>query len=134
MGKFSHSSDRTHINEHNGTHGYDGGKPPLPKHGGGTTTIHGGMSRVVDGKPIIGSGHDASYLDSLTGATVPGSVKSAPGWGNATVRSGNPTVHAPASKRLRPVPVHPNMSKGADHDQMLHDLGASILNEAVKCK
>lgn len=134
MAKFSHSSDRTHIGEHDRTHGYDGGKPPKPKHGGGVTTVHGQMHRNVGGKPVIGSGHDASYLDSLSGATVPGDVKSAPGWGNGTVRTGNPTAIAPASKRLRPVAVHPNMSKGPAHDQMLADLGASILNEAVKCK
>lgn len=130
MAKFSHSSDRTHINEHTATHGYTGGKPPLPKHGGGVTTVHGQMHRNVDGKPVIGSGHDASYLDSLTGATVPGDVKSAPGWGNSTVRSGNPTVHPPGSKNLKQVRIHPSMSRGAGHDQVLRDLGESCLAQA----
>lgn len=59
----AHSADRTHINEHNGTHGYDGGKPPKPKHGGGVTAVHGGMHRVVNGNPVTGGGsHTPTHL------------------------------------------------------------------------
>ena len=75
--------------------------------------IHGGMVKhTADGNFRAFGGHDASYLDSLIGATVGGDVKSAPGWGNGSVRTGNPTAIAPAGKRLRPVAVHPNMTKG----------------------
>ena len=130
--RFSHSDDRSHINEQQAVHGYTGGKSSRVK--GGSVTVHGGMTRQQNGVALVGGGHDKSYLDSLSGATVPGPVRSAPGWGNATARSGNPMVHPPGSKRTQAVRVHPNMSKGPAHDQMLADLGASILNEAVRNK
>jgi hypothetical protein len=41
-------------------------------------------------------------------------------------------AHAPASKNVRPVKVHPSQSKGADHDQQLADLGRAILAQAVR--
>jgi hypothetical protein len=135
MTKVSHSSDRTPIGEHTEAHGHDGGKPPKAKHGSGSTSVHGGMTRQVNGQPITGGGHDASALDSLSGATVPLTRGVAsPGWGNSTVRNGSQTVHPPASKQLKPVGIHPSMSKGAAHDQMLADLGASILSEAARSK
>lgn len=131
----AHSSDRTHIGEHEVTHGYDGGKKPLPKHGSGNTPTHGGMTRQVQGQPVTGGGSHKSYLDSLSGAIVPDARNtSVPGWGNETARAGNPMVHPPASKQLKPVAVHPSMSRGADHDKMLADLGAAVLASAVRNK
>lgn len=78
------------------------------------------------------SGHHASALDSLSGATVPAGRVTAPGWGQGTVRSGNPMAHAPASKNVKPVKVHPSQSKGADHDEQLADLGRAILAQAAR--
>jgi hypothetical protein len=131
----AHSSDRMHICEHKNTHGYDGGKPPLPKHGSGVTPVHGQMHRIVNGKPVTGSGSFASYLDSVSGAVVPaGRNVATPGWGNATARSGNPMVHSPASKQLKPVAIHPNMTKGPAHAQALRDLGEAVLAQATRNK
>lgn len=129
----SHSSSREHINEHSNTHGYDGGKKPLPKHGSGITPVHGQMHRMVNGQPVTGGGSHASALDSLSGAIVPAGRNTAtPGWGNESARSGNPMAHPPGSKNLKPVRIHPSMSKGTDHDQMLADLGAAVLRSAVE--
>jgi hypothetical protein len=95
--------------------------------------VHDGMRTKSQSGADALSGHHASALDSLSGATVPaGRVASVPGWGNGAVRSGNPLAHAPASKNVKRTPVHPSMSRGADHDNMLHELGQSVLREAVK--
>lgn len=129
----SHSADRTHIGEHTRTNGYTGGKDPKPKHGGGVTPVHGGMVHVTDGKPVTGGGSSRAYLDSMSGATVqPGKgTMSAPGWSNGTVRSGNPMVHAPASKVLTPPAVHPSMKDQTTDN--LQELGRAVLAQAVTC-
>ncbi len=93
--------------------------------------VHDAMRTRSAAGDALGGTHK-SYLDSLTGATVPGASTTAPGWGSGTVRSGNPMAHAPAGKTLRQVPVHPSQSKGAAHDQQLAELGRAILREAVK--
>jgi len=65
---------------------------------------------------------------SSGGATVTGSIKSVPGFGNSTVRSGDPTVHPAASKRTivaPPVPGH--RSRTSQHSA---DLGEAILATA----
>ena len=130
----AHSSSREHIGEQSLTHGYDGGKSPKPKHGSGVTPVHGGMTRQVQGAPITGGGWHKSYLDSLSGATVPDARNTAAaGWDSGgNLRSGNPMSHAPASKQTKRAPIHPSMSKGADHDQMLADLGEAVLKSAVR--
>lgn len=79
------------------------------------------------------SGHHASAIDALSGATVPeGGNRTAPGWGSGTVRSGNPTAHAPGSKNTKAVPIHPSMSRGAAHDEQLAELGRAVLAQAVR--
>lgn len=131
----AHSSDRTHIGEHHAVK-LTLGKPPKPKHGSGNTPVHGGMHHVTNGKPVTGGGSNRSYLDSLSGTVVPDARNTAAaGWDTGgNVRSGNPMVHAPAGKNLKPVKIHPSMSKGADHDKMLSDLGAAVLRSAVANK
>ena len=109
----------------------------LPRDGKGKLNrpvpVHGGITRQVQGQPVTGGGSHKSYLDSLSGATVPDARNTAAaGWGNGSMRSGNPMAHAPASKQTRRVPIHPAMSKGADHDQMLADLGEAVLKSAVR--
>jgi len=96
--------------------------------------VHDGMKTKSQSGADALSGHHASALDSHSGATVPGAVKSAPGWGNGAVRTGNPMAHAPASKNTRRTPVHPSMSRGADADDMMHQLGEAIMREAVSNK
>jgi len=131
-GTPSHSSDRTHINEHNAAHGYDGGKAPKAKHGGANTPVHGGMHRVVDGKPTMGGGSHASYLDSIiSGAVVPAARNTAqPGWGNASARSGNPMVHAPAGKVLSAPKVSFGTKSQSASGRDLSELGRAILDES----
>jgi hypothetical protein len=123
----SHSSDRTHIGEHAATHGYDGGKPPLPKHGSGISPVHGGMHRVVGGKVIAGGGHEASMVD---GGTVPAARNMAtPTWGNSGLQSGNPVPRPAAEKRLKAVPIAFGQSRGRQ-DSDLHELGTAMLEAA----
>jgi len=134
----AHSSSREHIGEHYGLLGL--GKQPKPKHGSGVTAIHGGMTRQIDGAPVTGGGSHKSYLDSLSGAVVPSGMfgkaanESTPAWGNSGRKEGNPTNFEagllPGSKVTPPARIHPSMSKGADHEQMLRDLGESVLRES----
>jgi hypothetical protein len=95
--------------------------------------VHDGMRTKSKSGANALSGHHASALDSLSGATVPATRNmSAPGWGQGTVRTGNPLAHPPGSKNTKRAAIHPSMSKGAAHDDMLHELGQSILRNAVK--
>ncbi len=94
--------------------------------------VHPGMRTKSQSGADALSGHHASALDSMSGATVPAGKITAPGWGQGTVRSGNPMAHAPASKNVRPVKVHPSQSKGAAHDDQLAELGRAILAQAVR--
>jgi hypothetical protein len=94
--------------------------------------VHDGMKTKSQSGQDALSGHHASALDAMSGATVPAGKVTAPGWGNASARTGNPMAHAPASKNVKPVRVHPSQTKGADHDQQLADLGRAILAQAVR--
>ena|ERR1700720_358123 len=91
--------------------------------------VHSGMrTRSKSGADAM-SGHEASAIDSLTGqATVPGSIKSAPGYGNSGVQSGHPFATAPGGKRLTPVRAAFGM-KSADN---LEELGRAVLAQAQK--
>jgi len=93
---------------------------------------HGMRTKSQSGADAL-SGHHASAIDSLTGATVPerGS-NTQPGWGAGTVRTGNPLVHPPGSKNLRSVAVHPKMTRGADAHNKMRELGRAILDEATR--
>jgi hypothetical protein len=93
-------------------------------------SVHNAMSKVTkDGSVALGGDH-ASAIDSLTGGVVvPGAAKSAPGWGNGDVRSGNPMARPPASKNLKPVQATPGMrSRTSKHDPLI---GAAILASAL---
>lgn len=109
--------------------------------------VHGGMVRQTKNGPAFGGDH-ASAMDSLTGlAVVPGSVKSAPGWGNAGARSGHPLAKPPGGKNLSPVQPSPGMrsrvgetfndaapgqnAKRKPDSEMLRSLGKQILAEAT---
>lgn len=90
--------------------------------------IHGGMAKQTDSGAVAFGGDHATALDSVSGRTVPaGRSVATPGWGNGTARSGNPMLHEPGSKNVKPVAVHPNMTRGANHDQMLAELGRAVL-------
>jgi hypothetical protein len=94
--------------------------------------VHDGMRTKSKSGADALSGHHASALDSMSGATVPAARNmSAPGWGQGSVRTGNPLAHPPGSKNTRRAPVHPSMSKGADHDNALHELGQAVLRQAA---
>ncbi len=100
--------------------------------------VHPGMVTRTASSGDAYSGQHKSALDSLTGATVPTGrgTASAPGWGQGTVRSGNPMAHAPASKNLRPVAIKPGMrSRTSNHtDDQLAELGRAVLAQAVTNK
>lgn len=79
-------------------------------------------------------GNHISYLDSMSGATVTGAPKTAPGWGSGTERSGHPFAAAPASKVVRPVETSFGQRSRVNEDQkkqMLGKLGHEILREAL---
>jgi len=138
---------------------YSGGIDPrvgtTPKHQS-DLQIHGGMVRQTKSGPAFGGDH-ASAMDSLSGqVVVPGRVKSAPGWGNDTARSGHPLAKPPGSKNLSAVqpvpgqrsrltddpgpgqigkdargnPVSVNHVKGKPDADMLYALGRAVLAEA----
>jgi len=120
-GMVSHSDSREHIGEHLTT----GGKPK-----GGTVMVHPGMrTRGQNGADAL-SGHHASALDSLSGATVPAARNmTAPGWGNAGVQSGHPLAKPPGSKNVKAAPVAFGMKARGD----IHAVGAAILDAAFSC-
>jgi hypothetical protein len=91
--------------------------------------VHSGMrTRSKSGYDAM-SGHEASAIDSLTGqATVPGSIKSTPGYGNSGVQSGHPLARAPGAKRL--TPARPAFGMKSETD--LHELGRAVLAQAIK--
>jgi hypothetical protein len=95
--------------------------------------IHPGMTtRSKSGGDCYGGDHK-SALDSLTGtAVVPGAIKSAPGWGNASARTGHPFAKPIPSKNIKRAEVAFGQSRGADEDAKMHDLGAEILKSAVR--
>jgi hypothetical protein len=107
----------------------------LPRDGKGKlnrpTLIHGGMVRQVEGKTILGGGHTASTIKS-GGQIIPSAKNAAvAGWGNSTVRSGNPMAHAPAGKNLAPVKPAMGMRSRSDTPaEAMHAIGQAILNEA----
>ncbi len=114
--------------------GHDGGNTartsgPKKVH---AVAVHDGMKTKIQSGADALSGHHASAIDSLSGATVSPANMTAPGWGNGTVRSGNPLAHPPGSKNVKPVKVHPSMSKGSDHDEQLAELGRAVLAQAVR--
>jgi hypothetical protein len=93
--------------------------------------INGGMAKQMSNGFRAAGGDHASALDSLSGVTVPaGKTVSTPSWGNATARSGNPTVHAPVGKRLAPVKPSWGMKSQSASGRSPTDLGEAILNEA----
>ncbi len=94
--------------------------------------VHSAMRTKSQSGADALSGHHASAIDAMSGATVPAGKITAPGWGNASARTGNPMAHAPASKNVKPVKVHPSQTKGAAHDDQLAELGRAILAQAVR--
>jgi hypothetical protein len=125
MGTKSHSDSREHIGEHMQPRRAGNIALSCGKHKGGDVMVHPGMVRQVDGRTVIG-GHAATLFD---GATVPAGKGTAavPGWGNGSVRSGNPMAHAPASKRLQPVQTHPNHRSRINGD----GLGAAVMDNVL---
>jgi len=93
--------------------------------------VHDGMrTRSKSGYHAM-SGHEASAIDSLTGqATVPGSIKSTPGYGNSGVQSGHPFAKAPGGKRL--APVRPAFGMKDKEGRDLEELGRAMLAQAIK--
>jgi hypothetical protein len=93
--------------------------------------VHSAMkTRTQSGGDAL-SGHEASGIDSVSGATVPGNVTATPGYGNAGVQSGHPLAKAPGAKRLTPVaPSFGQRSRGPRPDDNLHALGTAMLAEA----
>lgn len=94
---------------------------------------HGMQTATNSGGTAYGGDHK-SALDSVSGNVVvpERGNRTAPGWGDASVRSGHPFAKPPASKNLRPVAVHPSQSRGANHDAQLQELGRAILDQAVR--
>ncbi len=93
--------------------------------------VHPGMqTRSKSGADVL-SGHEASAIDALSGATVvPGAVTTAPGYGNAGVQSGHPFAKPPGAKNLKPAqPSFGQRSRTAPHSA---ELGAAILAQARK--
>jgi hypothetical protein len=127
MTKINHISHGLgdHVTGHHGTNIAQNGAPKKVT----AIEVHSGMRTKSAAGDAYGGQHK-SALDALTGATVPAGRVTAPGWGSGTVRSGDPTAHAPASKNVRPVPVHPSQSRGADKDNAMHELGRAILEQA----
>ena len=91
--------------------------------------VHSAMRTKSQSGAEAYSGHHASALDSLSGATVPsGGTRSAPGWGNSGARDGNPLAHPPASKVTKVAPPSfGQRSRTAPHSA---DLGEAILKQA----
>jgi len=79
------------------------------------------------------SGHHASAIDALSGATVvPGAVNSMPGFGNAGIQPGHPLSKLPMAKRLTGTQAAFKMKTGdGDACADLHELGAAVLAEAA---
>lgn len=109
--------------------------------------VHGGMSTLSKSGAVALGGNHKSAIDSLTGqATVPGSIKSTPGYGNAGVQSGHPFAKAPGAKRLAPVRAAFGMRGPRDSNRMaeldravfpkgstdLEELGRAVLAQAIK--
>jgi hypothetical protein len=95
--------------------------------------VHGGMVKhTADGSFRAFAGDDASYLDSISGASVPAARNtSTPGYGNAGVQSGHPFAKPPGGKNLKPVPPSFGMrSRSAAPNTDMHALGAAILDAA----
>lgn len=131
---------------------YSGGIDPRvggrEKHQG-DLQIHGGMVRRTKTGPLAFGGDHASAIDSLSGeATVPGRVKSAPGWGNDAAQSGHPLAKVPGGKVLTPVTPTPGMRsrsndrvggskpgenhmRGKPDVDAMRSLGAAVLAEAL---
>jgi hypothetical protein len=129
MKTISHSDSREHIGEHNSVHkgniARDGGKPK----GGNVEIAHGMTKRSASGAVALGGNH-ASAIDALSGqVTVPGTIKSTPGFGNSGVTpGGHPFAKPPAGKNLKPVPASFGMrSRSATP---LADIGKAIMDEA----
>ena len=91
--------------------------------------VPGNLAR--DGSPKRVTGIEVAHghrLRSSGGATVPGPIKTLPGFGNSTVRSGDPTVHPAASKRTAVAPpIIGHRSRTSQHSA---DLGEAILRTA----
>jgi hypothetical protein len=135
---LAHSQGRQHEHDSHVEAGakrsYSGGIDPRvggkPKHQN-VVPVHGAMTRQVQGKTLIGSGHDASALDSMSGAIVPeGGSKSVPGWGNALARAGNPLVRAPGSKVTAKPAIAFGMRNSSARGSHDLDLGEAVLREA----
>ncbi|MGH6670750.1 MAG: hypothetical protein ACRECV_02095 [Xanthobacteraceae bacterium] len=102
-----------------------GGKPKNQN----VVPVAAGMHRMKDGAPVPASTH--SYLDSMTGTVVPGTPKTAPGWGSGNVRTGNPLVKAPGPKiKQERVPLSFGMKPRTDDQKIMHELGEAILEQA----
>lgn len=114
--------------------------------------IHGGMVKQTKSEAAALGGNHASAIDALSGLTVvPGTPRTAPGWGDAGIQSGHPLANAPASKQTKSAPFvsgqrsrvgetyngdpgqHHNAAMARGQDQNLHrQLGRAILNEALR--
>jgi hypothetical protein len=91
MARQHHTDDRTHIGEHEKTHGYTGGKAPLPK--GGSVLVHDGMSHV---------GRDGVTYTGITPTEV---AKARAG---AVNLEANPMSPEATARRFSPAPIHPS--------------------------
>lgn len=136
----SHINDRSDEHARHVANHARGGKYPHidpqaggePKHAQQIVPVHGGMQTKSRSGADALSGHHASAIDALSGATVvPAAVKSEPGWGNASARSGNPFAKPPGAKNLKPVEIHPS-HRNTPHDADMQELGRSILAQAVR--
>jgi len=129
MGTKSHSDSREHIGEH--TQDRRAGNIALEstRHkGSDAVMVHSGMSKKSESGAVGLSGHHASALDAMSGAVVPaGKTAATPGWGNGSVRSGNPMAHAPAGKNLKPVQTYPGHRSRVNGD----GLGAAIMDDVL---
>jgi hypothetical protein len=101
--------------------------------------VHPGMkTQTKSGATALGGDH-ASAIDSLTGnAVVPGQVRSAPGWGNGSVRTGRPFITTPAGHDESAKPkvlkeVAPSWGNKGDpmRGSVDNDLGLRVLQEAI---
>lgn len=61
--------------------------------------VHGAMVSQSEKMGAALGGDHKSYLDSVSGTIVPGTVTATPGYGNSGLTSGHPFERPPASKR-----------------------------------
>lgn len=97
--------------------------------------VNSGMRATLKSGGDALSGHEASAIDAMSGATVqPGKTTSTakPGWGNGTMQTGHPFATPPGSKRLTEAKPSWGAKDGDGKDcGDLADLGRAVLAEAA---